>query len=188
MGELKQFIMNNNTTNEGVVNNSNQPSQNNKLQELINNKISQLTEQLGKIGNEIKELKSIEVSDEVQKMVVGSTEFKIEDFMSEPDVQSYRNWLKLKKELEEKSEEEIDELIDDEKDEHWSDNFQDHIQNNYSWLDMEDLDRFYDWYDFVRDYIEDPDDYTLERMKDDYKSYLDDSEILEDYIKEQITN
>ena len=99
--------MENNTTNEGMVNNSNQTSQTEKLNGMINKKITDLTEQLGKIGNEISELKQIEVTDEITKIVVGSTEFNIEDFMSEPDIQKYRNWLEVKKEFEEKSEDDI---------------------------------------------------------------------------------
>ena len=78
--------MENNTTNEGMVNNSNQPSQTEKLNGMINKKITDLTEKLGKIGSEINELKQINVTDEITKIVVGSTEFNIEDFMSEPDV------------------------------------------------------------------------------------------------------
>ena len=106
--------MNDNNNNEGMVNNSNQPSQTEKLNGMINKKITDLTEQLGKIGSEINELKQINVTDEVTKIVVGSTKFNIEDFMSEPDIHKYRNWLDVKKELEEKSEDDVDELIREE--------------------------------------------------------------------------
>ena len=48
-----------NSNNEGIVNNSNEPSQNNELKRMIEKKISDLTEQLGVIRNEIQELKTI---------------------------------------------------------------------------------------------------------------------------------
>ena len=81
-----------NTTNEGMTNNSNQPSTIEKLEQIINTRISDL-------NSELDELRSIKVTDEIKKLVVGSTEFNIEDFMSEPDIDRFRNWLKIKKEL-----------------------------------------------------------------------------------------
>ena len=118
-GIIVTLLAYDNTTNEGMVNNSNQPSQTEKLNGMINKKITDLTEKLGKIGNEINELKKIEVTDEITKIVVGSTEFNIEDFMSEPDIHKYRNWLEVKKELEGKSEEDIDDLTGQSKSELW---------------------------------------------------------------------
>ena len=128
--------MENNTTNEGMVNNSNQPSQTEKLNGMINKKITDLTEKLGKIGNEINELKKIEVTDEITKIVVGSTEFNIEDFMSEPDIHKYRNWLEVKKELEGKSEEDIDDLTGQSKSELWENGWVEYITDNYSPSDV----------------------------------------------------
>lgn len=171
-------------TNEGVVNNSNQPSQNNKLQELINNKISQLTEQLSKIGNEINELKTIEVSDEVQKMVVGSTEFKIEDFMSEPDIQKYRNWLEVKKELEGFEETDVDDLVDEQLDDKWNYDWEGYIEENCDYRDFDPWD-YMEFNEFIERYL-DSSDYSLEGYKDDYKSNFSKTEILEEYIKDNV--
>ena len=120
MGELELNYMDNLTTTEGVVNNSNQPSQTDKLSQMINKRITDLTEQLGKISNEITELKSIQVTDEIRKIVVGSTEFNIEDFMSVPDITKYRNWLEVKKELEGKNDEEISDVVNEELREKWN--------------------------------------------------------------------
>ena len=38
------------------------------------------------------------VSEKIKKMVVGSSEFNIEKFMSELEIENYREWLKVKKE------------------------------------------------------------------------------------------
>lgn len=175
-----------NNNNEGIVNNSNEPSQNNELKRMIEKKISDLTEQLGVIGNEIQELKTIEVSDEIKKIVVGSTEFNIEDFMKEPDIKVYRNWLKIKKELEEKSLSEVDELVYSENEKDWDNNFQDYISSNYSWRDLDDIDDFFDWYDFVSDYIKDPDNYQIEGFKEDFMNDKPDSETLSNYIENSL--
>ena len=59
-------FMNDNNNNEGMVNNSNQPSQTEKLNGMINKKITDLTEQLGKIGSEINELKQISIKELVK--------------------------------------------------------------------------------------------------------------------------
>ena len=180
--------MNNNTTNEGVVNNSNQPSQTEKLSEMINNRITSLTEKIGKISSEISELKTIEVKPEITKLTCGSTEFNIQDFMSEPDIHKYKNWLELKKELEEKSDDEIDNLIESEQEEEWKSDFKNFIQDNFHWSDIDDIDYFYDWYDFVNDYMNDPDGYGMDRFKDEFISGLRESETLQEYIQRKIEN
>lgn len=178
--------MENNTTNEGMVNNSNQPSQTEKLNGMINKKITNLTEQLGKIGNEISELKQIEVTDEITKIVVGSTEFNIEDFMSEPDIQKYRNWLEVKKEFEEKSEDEVDELVSSENEKSWERNFQDYITSNYYYDDIDNIDDIKNFSDFVYDYITDPDEYQIDRFKDDFLNDKDDKETLQEYLESRL--
>ena len=175
-----------NNNNEGIVNNSNEPSQNNELKRMIEKKISDLTEQLGVIGNEIQELKTIEVSDEIKKIVVGSTEFNIEDFMKEPDIKIYRNWLKIKKELEEKSEGEVDELVYSENEKSWENNFQDYIGSNYGWSDLDYIDDLYDFVDFVYDRITDPDDYSIDGFKDDFMGDKHEKETLSNYIENSL--
>ena len=92
--------MNNNTTNEGVVNNSSQPSQTEKLTEMINTKVNSLTEKLGKIGNEINELKKIKVTDDITKISSSVQDFKIEDFIKEPDPLKLHRWMEVKKQIE----------------------------------------------------------------------------------------
>lgn len=174
--------MNDNNNNEGMVNNSNQPSQTEKLNGMINKRVTDLTEQLGKIGNEINELKQINVTDEVTKIVVGSTEFNIENFMSEPDIKKYRNWLGLKKDLESKSEDDIDDLIEMENENDWDKNFQEFIQDNYSYSDLDDLDYFYDWYDFVSDNITNSDMGEIDNFKEHFMSEKTEEGTLEEYI------
>ena len=112
MGGINNLSMNN-KTNEGVGNSSNQPSQMEELQNKINWEIDTLTDRVNVIENQINELKTIEVSDKVRKIVVGSTEFNIEDFMTKPDIEKYREWLKIKKELESKNEDELDDFVDE---------------------------------------------------------------------------
>lgn len=41
----------------------------------------------------------IKVSEKIKKMVEGSTEFNIEKFMNESEVENYKEWLEVKKEL-----------------------------------------------------------------------------------------
>jgi len=102
--------MENKTTNEEVMNNSNQSPINLKLNGMIQKKISDLTNQITDISNEISELRKIDVVDETTKISMGSTKVNIEDFMSEPDLKTYRKWLELKKILEEeyKNDDEVD--------------------------------------------------------------------------------
>ena len=186
MNKTDKKIMVDNNNNEGIVNNSNEPSQNNELKRMIEKKISDLTEQLGVIGNEIQELKTIEVSDEIKKIVVGSTEFNIEDFMKEPDIKVYRNWLKIKKELEEKEQHELDNLIEREDEKDWENHFQDYISSNYGWSDLDYIDDLYDFGSFVYDRITDPDDYSIESFKDDFMNDKLGSETLSNYIENSL--
>ena len=39
---------------------------------------------------------TFKVSEKIKKMVEGSTEFNIEKFMSELEIENYREWLKVK--------------------------------------------------------------------------------------------
>ena len=174
--------MSDNNNNEGMVNNSNQPSQTEKFNGMINKRVTDLTEQLGKNGNEINELKQINVTDEVTKIVVGSTEFNIEDFMSEPDIHKYRNWLELKKDLESKSEDDIEEMVEMENENDWDKNFQEFIQNNYSYSDIGDLDYYYDFYDFVSDNITNSDCGEIDNFKEHFMSDKTEEGTLEEYI------
>lgn len=176
--------MNNNTTKEGVVNNSNQPSQKNKLQELINNKISQLTEELGKIGNEINELKTIEVSDENQKMIVGSTEFNIEDFMSEVDVEKYRKWLSLKEKWEKKDVDEVRNMIDEEKDDRWYNEWEDEVYNHFDSCDIDVWD-YMSERDFISGYM-DRDSYDIEWVKENFLENHTDKRVLTDIMEYEL--
>ena len=179
--------MENNTTNEGMVNNSNQPSQTEKLNGMINKKITDLTEQLGKIGNEINELKKIEVTDEITKIVVGSTEFNIEDFMSEPDIHKYRNWLEVKKELEGKSEEDIDDLTGQSKSELWENGWVEYITDNYSPSDVVyDPFDYIEFDEFLYNHLH-SDSYDVSNIKDSFIENQDDKQILESIISERIS-
>lgn len=186
MGELELNYMDNLTTIEGVVNNSNQPSQTEKLSEMINKRITDLTEQLGKISNEITELKSIQVTDEIRKIVVGSTEFNIEDFMSVPDITKYRNWLEVKKELENKSEEDVDDLIGQSKSEKWDEEWVEYITYNYSPSDVVyDPWDYLDFDEFLNNHLY-SDHHEVSEMKELFMEDQDDKLILEDYIKDNI--
>lgn len=184
MGELELNYMDNLTTTEGVVNNSNQPSQTDKLSQMINKRITDLTEQLGKISNEITELKSIQVTDEIRKIVVGSTEFNIEDFMSVPDITKYRNWLEVKKELEGKNDEEISDVVNEELQEKWNYDWCDYVNHNCDWDDF-DVTNYLDFSEFIERYL-DPSDYELDGVRDDFYDGFTREEILEDYIKDNI--
>jgi len=178
--------MTNNTTNEGVENNSNQPSQTEKLSEMINNRITSLTEKIGKISSEISELKTIEVTPEITRMVVGSTEFNIEDFMSEPDIHKYRNWLEVKKELEDKSEEDINDLIGQTKSDKWEEEWVEYTSYNYSPSDVvDDPFDYIDFDDFLYNHLH-SDHSEVSYIKDDFMGEQDDNEILENYISDRI--
>lgn len=184
MGEIKINYMDNLTTTEGVVNNSNQPSQTDKLSQMINKRITDLTEQLGKISNEITELKSIQVTDEIRKIVVGSTEFNIEDFMSVPDITEYRNWLEVKKELEGKNDEEISDVVNEELRDKWNYDWLDYVNSNCDWDDF-DVTDYMDFGEFIERYL-DPGDYELDGVRDDFYDSFTREEILEEYIKDNI--
>ena len=176
-----------NTTNEGMVNNSNQPSQTEKLNGMINKKITDLTEKLGKIGSEINELKQINVTDEITKIVVGSTEFNIEDFMSEPDIHKYRNWLEVKKELEGKSEEDIDDLTGQSKSELWENGWVEYITDNYSPSDVVyDPFDYIEFDEFLYNHLH-SDSYDVSNIKDSFIENQDDKQILESIISERIS-
>ena len=178
--------MTNNTTNEGVENNSNQPSQTEKLSEMINNRITSLTEKIGKISSEISELKTIEVTPEITRMVVGSTEFNIEDFMSEPDIHKYRNWLEVKKELEDKSEDDVSDLIGQTKSEKWDDEWLEYISYNYSTSDVvDDPFDYIDFDEFLSTHFY-SDHHLVEHCKEDFMGDQDDKDILENYISDRI--
>ena len=179
--------MENNTTNEGMVNNSNQPSQTEKLNGMINKKITDLTEKLGKIGSEINELKKIEVTDEITKIVVGSTEFNIEDFMSEPDIHKYRNWLDVKKELEEKSEDDVDELIREEQHNQWCNTWDDYVYSNSEPYDViNDVWDYLDWDSFINNHLN-PDSDEISHLKEEYvDENCDDNSILNQYVKDSL--
>lgn len=179
--------MENNTTNEGMVNNSNQPSQTEKLNGMINKKITDLTEKLGKIGSEINELKQINVTDEITKIVVGSTEFNIEDFMSEPDIHKYRNWLEVKKELEGKSEEDIDDLTGQSKSELWENEWVEYITDNYSPSDVVyDPFDYIEFDEFLYNHL-DSSHYDVSNIKETFIENQDDKQILESIISERIS-
>lgn len=180
--------MSDNNNNEGMVNNSNQPSQTEKLNGMINKKITNLTEQLGKIGNEINELKKMEVTDEVTKIVVGSTVFNIEDFMSEPDIHKYRNWLDVKKDLEQKSQDDIDDLISEEQHEQWDNEWNEYVYNNGYPDDLiSDPWDYIDWGDFIYKYLS-PNSDEVDDLKQKFfdENELDDTSVLTQYVTDNL--
>lgn len=184
MGDINNLSMDN-TTNEGMVNNSNQPSQMEELQNKINWEINTLTDRVNVIEKQINELKTIEVSDEVRKIVVGSTEFNIEDFMTKPDIEKYREWLKIKKELEGKNEDEMDDFVDETMMKDWRNNFQEYIYENYGYEDFTELESIYPFGDFVNNYMTEEDCWTISHVKDDFLE-LDKKEILKRYITSKV--
>ena len=166
-----------NTTNEGMTNNSNQPSTIEKLEQIINTRISDL-------NSELDELRSIKVTDEIKKLVVGSTEFNIEDFMSEPDIDRFRNWLKIKKEWENTPEDEIRDMVVEEKDNRWSNEWFDEVYNNFHDMDIDVWD-YISERDFISDYM-DRDSYDIDWIKDKFFGDQNETEILSDLIKERL--
>lgn len=172
--------MTNVTEKEGVVNNSNQPSQDNNLQRLINQKINELSQKSDRLSKEINGLKSIQVKGENNKIVVGSTELLIEDFMTEPSVHEYQKWLKKKEDFENWTEDKIEEVISEEKDDMWYNEWTDEVYNHFDSCDIDVWD-YMSERDFISDYL-DRDSYDIEWVKDNYFENLDDNQILKDRL------
>lgn len=172
--------MTNVTEKEGVVNNSNQPSQDNNLQRLINQKINELSQKSDRLSKEINGLKSIQVKEENNKIVVGSTELLIEDFMTEPSVHEYQKWLKKKEDFENWTEDKIEEVISEEKDDMWYNEWTDEVYNHFDSCDIDVWD-YMSERDFIHDYL-DRDSYDIEWVKDNYFENLDDNQILKDRL------
>ena len=180
--------MKNKTTNEGVMNNSNQPQMNLKLNEMVEERVNDLTKQLTEIRDEIKGLNQIDCSDKNSKFLFGSTEVNIEDFMSEPDIQMYRNWLMLKRSLEGKDEGEVDSMYCELMEDNWDENWFNYVYNNSSPGDfIEDVWDYIDWGCFIDDHF-DSGSPEIRSMKFSYERELDRKRLLKDYIKTNIEN
>ena len=162
--------MENKTTNKEVINNSNQSPINLKLNGMIQKKISDLTNQISDISNEISGLRKIDVVDETTKISMGSTKVNIEDFMSEPDIKTYRNWLELKEILEKeyKNDDEVDNMLNEFKEEKWSSCWYEYVYNNCSEGDLiQDVWDYIDWGEFISEHFN-RDSSEIQDLKSDW--------------------
>ena len=105
--------------------------------------------------------------------------------MTKPDIEKYREWLKIKKELESKNEDELDDFVDETMMKDWRNNFQSYIYDNYGYEDFTELESICPFGDFVSNYMTDEDCWTISNVKDDFLE-LDKKEILKRYITSKV--
>jgi len=182
MGESNIYFMTNVTEKEGVVNNSNQPSQTEKVSKLINDKVVSLREQMVRIEKEISSLLSIKFNDEFFEFKIGEVTFKYDEFFNEITFEEIQKWLKVKDYYLNQTEEEIESRLEDIKDDKWSDEYHDYY---YNMVDESDIDpwEYIDKWDFISQYF---DEDTFPDYKEDFVSQFSDYDLLRDEVEGQL--
>ena len=104
--------------------------------------------------------------------------------MSEPDLKTYRNWLDLKKDLEEKYGNEGVNLYSDLLEEKWDDIWDEYVYDNTSPGDLIcDVWDYIDWGDFISDHFRSDSDEVIHMKRDYFENDVNHKELLNEFIE-----